>query len=65
VTERRLWEDLEACVECGHLHFARTSYTDGYWEICPIEGCQCRGQEDAPPGCPLWHYDPLTRSYTR
>ena len=33
---------MNACAECGHLHFV--SVHEGYAE-CPIDGCECEGQD--------------------
>lgn len=35
-------EQVYICAECGHLHFLGRNL--GYCK-CPIEGCDCQGQE--------------------
>jgi len=31
-----------ACAECGHLHYEGK----GVWSTCPIDGCDCVGQDE-------------------
>lgn len=55
------------CAECGHLHYLGPE--DGYCS-CPVEGCECTGQDWARSSAPArifigrtrtgeaWHYVP-------